>query len=157
MAAYPLRPSEWIEQPHILPDQSDFFTSENDLDSKTAWKNFGFLNLPQAYDRFCENPHYYQEDFMFMGGKAFAFYYPVIERYLFECSPTDEDDCEAWIIAQGIRIQLKSLTAETVKPLRDRLLSLAEHVLSKLDQLTVTERANVHDAWVELKSALKSP
>lgn len=24
----------------------------------------------------------YQEDFMFMGGKAFAFYFPVVEKYL---------------------------------------------------------------------------
>jgi len=156
MGTYALKESDWTEKPLNLPKRSDFFVSEDDLDGRTAWEHFGQLNLPQAYERFCEHPMHYQEDFMFMGGKAFAFYFPVIERYLFECSPTDEDDCEAWIIAEGIKIQLNSPTAEAVRPLRDRLLSLADHVLSKLDQLTATEQARVQDAWAELKSALKS-
>ncbi len=79
MAAYPLNESERSEKSANPPEPSDFFVSEDDLDCRTAWENFGGLNLPQAYDRFCKNPHYYQEDFMFMGGKAFAYYFPVIE------------------------------------------------------------------------------
>ncbi|SRR5581483_1145487 len=152
---YPLIESEWTEQRPNLPDRSDFFESDDDLDGRYAWKHFGNLNLAQAYERFCENPHFYQEDFMSMGGKAFAFYFPVIERYLFECTPKDDYDCKAWIIAEGIKIQLKSSTADAIKPLCERLLSLTGHVLSKLEPLEPDERARVQQAWTELKSMLE--
>jgi hypothetical protein len=38
--------------------------------------------LEQAHVRFCSAPEVYQEDFMFMGCRAFHFYFPVIDEYL---------------------------------------------------------------------------
>jgi hypothetical protein len=45
------------------------------------------LSLPQAYAWFCENPLRYEEDFLFMGGNAFAFLFPVSPRFLTRASP----------------------------------------------------------------------
>ena len=60
-----------------------------------------------------EHPEIYQEDFMFMGGKAFAYYYSVIDSYLRETPwlPTeDRDDREAWILRNASRINFKAGT-----------------------------------------------
>ena len=62
--------------------ESDFDPVGGDLDAQYAWKNFGELTLKQAYDLFLTNPIHYQEDFMFMGGTAFDYYFPVIDRYI---------------------------------------------------------------------------
>src|SRR5437016_1967456 len=89
-----------------LPTERDFDPWNGDLDSQSAWRDFGGLTLDEAHAKFRENPLYYQEDFMFMGGKAFAFYFPVVEQHLRDVSTTDcEDDREAWILAHCIRMQ----------------------------------------------------
>jgi hypothetical protein len=154
--AYPIDEAEWSDRPAEVPSCVDFDPYGSDLDAHSAWENFGSLTLPQAYAKFCENPLNYQEDFMFMGGKAFAFYFPVIERHLFECTPTADDDCQSWIIGEGIMLQLKWPTASEILPLRHRLLRLAEHVLGKLDSLAPDDQARVTKAWMELKSTLES-
>ena len=60
-----------------LPTKADFVSHPEDLDQICAWEHFGGLTLDQAKTRFAENALYYQEDFMFMGTKAFLFYFPV--------------------------------------------------------------------------------
>ncbi|MBL8820867.1 MAG: hypothetical protein JNL96_20010 [Planctomycetaceae bacterium] len=65
-----------------LPTEADFDPYGGDLDAQCAWRNFGGLTLDEATNKFRERPEIYQEDFMFMGGKAFAFYFPVVEAYL---------------------------------------------------------------------------
>jgi len=152
---YLMDEAEWADKRANLPKYSDFDPYGDGGDAMYAWDNFGRLSVPQAYARFCENPLDYQEDFMFTGGKAFAFYFPVIERYLFECTPTADDDCQLWIIGEGIKLQLKWPTASEVLPLRQRLLGLAEHVLSKLDDLEPDNEARVRKAWTELKCTLE--
>ena len=67
-----------------LPSEGDFDPYHGCLDAQCAWRNFGGLDLDSAYRKFCENPSYYQEDFMFMGPAAFTFYFPVVDRYLRE-------------------------------------------------------------------------
>jgi hypothetical protein len=57
-----------------LPTETDFDPYQGDLDAQCAWKNFGGLTLGEAFVKFEESPETYQEDFMFMGGKAFARY-----------------------------------------------------------------------------------
>ncbi|MEM7232007.1 MAG: hypothetical protein AAF517_07535, partial [Planctomycetota bacterium] len=65
-----------------LPTQADFDPWDGDLDAGHAWKEFGGLSVDEALAKFLENPGYHQESFMFMGGVAFAFYFPVVDRYL---------------------------------------------------------------------------
>ena len=90
-----------------LPEEKDFDPWNGFLDAQCAWKNFGGLNLCEAFEKFCDNPLKYQEDFMFMGPKAFAYYYPVLDKYLREVQPDDEDDdCEAWGIVCAFEMQL---------------------------------------------------
>src|SRR5436189_5968418 len=88
-----------------LPTEADFDPYGGNLDAHTAWKHFGGLSIPQAYDLFVTNPLRYQEDFMFMGSRAFEYYLPVIDRYLHEVSGGEESDgCEA-ILASGVVAQ----------------------------------------------------
>ena len=76
------------------------------LDGQHAWKQFGGLTVDEAYSKFCENPDFYQEDFMFMGPKAFLFYFPVIEKYIKTVKPGDDlDDCCFWIIGCAMESQ----------------------------------------------------
>ena len=51
-----------------LPSKEDF-VPYGTLDELRAWENFGGLSLDEAYDKLCENPLYYQEDFMWMESK----------------------------------------------------------------------------------------
>ncbi len=79
----------------ILPTEQHFDPYGGDLDAQCAWRNFGGLTIEEAKVKFCEHPEIHQEDFMFMGGKAFAYYYPVIDSYLRETPllpPEDRDD-----------------------------------------------------------------
>lgn len=47
---------------------------------------------------------------MFMGERAFCYYYPVLFRYLMNIEPVDHwDDCESWIIGCGLENQYKAL------------------------------------------------
>ena len=95
-----------MTQENSLPTERDFDPWSGDLDAQCAWRNFGGLTIEQAKAKFCENPLRYQEDFMFMGGKAFAYYFPVVEDYLRSIpDAASEDDHEAWILAHCIRNQ----------------------------------------------------
>ena len=76
--------SEWNDSPEQRPTMADFDPYDGCLDALNAWKNFGGLSRTKAYERFCESPGSFQEDFMFMGGVAFAYYYPVLEQYILE-------------------------------------------------------------------------
>ena len=100
--------------PQPLPTKEDFNPwGPDNLDAEHAWQCFGNLTLDEAHARFCECPELYHEDFMFMGGKAYAFYFPVIERFLYEVTEVADvpDDREAWILACGIQKQLRVDTA----------------------------------------------
>src|SRR5438046_1075541 len=98
-----------------LPTELDFNPWGPDaLDAQRAWRNFSGLTLDKAAKKFRERPCTYQEDFMFMGTKAFVFYFPIIEDYLREIGSAYEgDDHEAWILAHCILNQFEA------KPGRD--------------------------------------
>ena len=93
-----------------LPNRDDFNPTGCYLDADWTWGNFGGLDLSEAFARFCEDPDMYQEDFMFMGSAAFSYYFPVIERYIYESQivPESEFDSEVeamWILAHCINSQ----------------------------------------------------
>src|SRR5262245_19087644 len=111
----------------MTPGRFDFDPFAEGFDPATAWEHFGGLLRDDAYAKFCSAPDFYQEDFMFMGGKAFSFYYPVIERYILNRVASEDDyEVEAVrILAQCIAAQFESKTAEAVQPIRTRVLALA--------------------------------
>ena len=93
-----------------LPTHDDFEPTGDCLDADWAWGNFGELDLTEAFVKFCEEPDIYQEDFMFMGSVAFFYYFPVVERYVYESriDPQSEFDSEVeamWILAHCINNQ----------------------------------------------------
>lgn len=69
-----------------LPTEKDFDPIGGSLDAQSAWKHFGGLTLEEVNRKFRENPFYYEEAFMWMGGKAFDFYFPVIDYGAYRAS-----------------------------------------------------------------------
>ena len=88
-----------------LPTLADFTPVQpprDDLDGYAAWQHFGGRTAKEAYRKFCTNPNGYQEDFMFMGDRAFTYDLPVLERYLREEEPAAGFDDIARILAKCI-------------------------------------------------------
>ena len=158
MAAPPaIIENEWAEGGCSLPGENDFDPWGGCLDAQCAWRDFGGLSRQKAFDRFLENPVYYQEDFMFMGGVAFAYYYPVIERFLLETVTVDEpDDREAWILAHGIMMQLQT-SRDQIRHLQPRFLELSNFVRNNLQLFTADsdERDRIDQAWSQLESIIE--
>lgn len=137
-----------------LPTEKDFDPWNGFLDAQSAWKQFGGLDLEQAYQKFCENPLNYQEDFMFMGPKAFKFYFPVVARYLRECPFPDEyGDSQAWILGRAMSSQLEESTDDE---LQNAIGDLCHYVRTHLSQYaeTQSEQERINAAWLELEGQL---
>jgi hypothetical protein len=147
---------------NLVPTEADFDPVGGCLDAQCAWGNFGGLSLDAAYRRFCEHPDLYQEDFMFMGGAAFAYYFPVIERYIRESHAyvnpeiDVEIDVEAmWILALCIKNHIED---SQVNPLRLRIDNLIQYVRTHLSQYCteIEEQRHVDSAWAELQATLSA-
>ncbi len=138
-----------------LPTNTDFDPLGDDLDAQWAWDQFGGLDIDQAYNKFCDRPEVHQEDFMFMGSKAFVYYFPVIEKYLKEVIIDDEDDdYEVWIIGCALLSQLKS----NAKDLNSRIYDLSQLVLDKFINSMINEddKKRIHNKWIEVEIKTKS-
>jgi hypothetical protein len=142
-----------------LPTECEFDPYGGDLDARCAWKNFGGLTLHEARRKFDEAPEIHQEDFMFMGPRAFVYYFPVIEGYLLSTADCDEsDDRQAWILAHVIRQQLTGDTTNSVATLVPQMRSLAAFVRSNLQLFasTTAERARIDTVWADVESEIES-
>ncbi|MGO8750670.1 MAG: hypothetical protein ACLQNE_32370 [Thermoguttaceae bacterium] len=153
------QPHRQSEDPS-LPTEVDFDPYGGDLDAQCAWRNFGGLTLDEATRKFRERPEIYQEDFMFMGGRAFAFYFPVIESYLRDVQGEndDDDDHESWILACGIKNQFNAETAHHVLHLAPRVMALSQYVRNNIARYgyDADEQRRIADAWLELENHLKT-
>lgn len=144
----------------IMPDERDFDPYGGCLDAQHAWVQFGGLSIEQAYSKFKERPCFHQEDFMFMGGKAFAYYFPVLDRYLREFRAADgtgeDDDSDAAIIGAGFSAQLLSPTSSELRGILDRISDLARYVRDNSYRLAVDpdERKRIDTEWQEVQSQL---
>lgn len=150
---------EWNRADLPLPEERDFDPWGGSLDAQCAWRNFGGLSRPQAYDRFLENPLHFQEDFMFMGGVAFVYYFPVIERYLLAAQDADEpSEREAWILAHCIKMQLLTSRSQIIS-LEEPILRLSKFVRGNLTLFGTEEadRDRIDEAWRELQEELATP
>ncbi len=138
-----------------LPTIEDFTSDpERDLDGEYAWRQFGGLTIDEAYDKFCEKPDICQEDFMAMGDAAFAFYFPVIDRYIRQNEPKEEFDRVAYILAAGIS-QHVSLKQILVRPLYRQIINLCHFVIDGLksaddEKYRDSSVEQVERVWLEL-------
>jgi hypothetical protein len=65
-------------------------TNGLDLDEKCAADHFFGLTIDQAFDTFAGHPEYYLADFLYMGDKAFGYYFPIVIKHIFK-------DVQFWI------------------------------------------------------------
>ncbi len=142
-----------------LPIQKDFDPTGCCLDANHAWEMFGGLTVEEAGIKFLQHPQFYQEDFMFMGGVAFAYYFPVIERYIYgvQIDPKFDDEAEAVrVLAHCIIAQLEPDTLEFVKPILGNICRLVAHVRGNLNKYggdEVDQRV-IDSSWAELEQVL---
>jgi hypothetical protein len=132
-----------------LPTREDFGDC---LDAKSAWKSFGGKTVAEAYAIFDENPLHYQEDFVWMGERAFRFYYPVIDRYLRSGPPTPDNGLECGnILAHDIREHFDG--SEDMRGLHEPILSLCNYVLAHLDHYSTkpAEQQEIGANWTKLR------
>ena len=139
-----------------LPTQKGFDPTGCCLDANHAWEMFGGLTVEEACIKFLQHPQFYQEDFMFMGGVAFAYYFPVIERYIYGVliDPKLDDGAEAVrILAHCIIAQLEPDNLEFVKPILDNICRLVVRVRGDLEQYGGCEedQQRVDSSWAELE------
>jgi len=145
--------------PRVAPPTEKEFDPWGCLDAQHAWRNFGGLTVTDALKKFRENPIHYQEDFMFMGGRAFVFYFPVLEAFLREFRLTEhEDDSQAAIIGSCVAAQFGWPTASYLLPIHTAIRSLADYVCSHTDLLAADtdEQRRIARDWQPVYSALGS-
>ncbi len=133
-----------------LPTEVDFDPFGGDLDAQRAWKNFGGLTLEEAHALFLTNPLYYQEDFMFMGPRAFVDYFPVIDRYVREVTGVEEgDDCEVAILGSATASQLDDVGGPAWHGVEASARELSAYVLSHLHQYSPApkDQRRIARAW----------
>ena len=153
----PLIPVQGVDV-RTLPSQVDFDPFGGCLDAQSAWRNFGGLTLEEAYVRFCSAPEVYQEDFMFMGCRAFHFYFPVIDEYLRAApAPGVRDDREARILATCIALQFEWHGATVSSELRHRISHLCAFVRSHLNQYAESpeDQKAIDGVWGKLEEKLR--
>ena len=152
---FPPRPSA------PLPSRQDFDPHDCDLDARSAWRNFGGLGLDAAYEKFLTAPENYQEDFMFMGTRAFAYYFPVIDRYLRAATlgPGDLGDCEAAILGSAVAARFGWKGAVISDDLRAEIESLRAFVVENVVRYAATEQERRHilREWRRVANALARP
>lgn len=137
-----------------LPTAADFNAYTDCCDTHHAWEMFGELTLAEAYAKFCQHPAFYQEDFCYMGTTAFAYYLPVIERYVLESGPHGDGD-NMQMLAYYLGCQFKTpddnaLAIEVVQ-------RIARHVRRNLSQYDEypPEQAEIDEAWQSLENRLQ--
>ena len=144
------------------PSEADFDPYSGCLDAQCAWRNFGGLSIDEAFEKFSENPLRYQEDFMWMGGAAFKYYFPVLERYIRKSrvgSGEVEDEVDAvHILADCVKSQFDTPTEGLVMPLRTQILDLAAYVQDNISRYYAREEDLIHAAksWQALQTKLES-
>jgi len=142
-----------------LPNATDFDPYHGDLDAQCAWRNFGGLTLRDASLKFEESPETYQEDFMFMGVRAFAFYYPVIDRFLRKTADLPEDqrgDRQSWILPQCIKYQLEGSEFGDLLRLKQPVLALCDFMLDNIDLFAGdwSDAGEIREQWLQLKQTV---
>ncbi len=144
--------------PEPLPAEHDFDPYGGDLDALSAWRNFGTLSLDEAYAKFCQLPDVYQEDFMFMGSRAFHYYFPVIEEYLRNARAIDEwNESHAKILGSCVAAQFDWKGAFLSTVLCDRIGILCAFVIENRQRLawSIEDQEEIRMSWATVGEKLK--
>lgn len=146
--------------PPKLPAQHDFEAHRGGLDEQCAWANFGGLTLEEACEKFARGPEVYREDFMFMGPKAFAFYYPATDRYLRETVALSEMERAyrmSGSLADCIRFQFVRVNRRYLHHLKQPVVDLCEFVLGHLEYFVDDEDdpEEIERAWKRLRDHVR--
>ena len=141
------------------PSERDFDPYKGDLDAQCAWRNFGGLSLVEAIEKFRSHPEAHQEDFMHMGGKAFSYYFPVLDAFLRETVDLPEediDDRQSWIIPQCIMHQFEGKNLPYVRSRKFEALELCNFMLDNIETFEGDwdPPGEIKTKWEELKSHL---
>jgi len=94
---------------------------------------------------------------MFMGGKAFAYYFPVIESYLLETpNPNETDEIDfrpTCILGYCIQTQFSDDSLQHVSHLAPRVKALIDHVRQTIDVYAADpeEQRRITESWNELE------
>ena len=90
---------------------------------------------------------------MFMGPRAFSYYFPVIDRYLRDVHGEDPDgDCYAGILGTAIASQLAEPAQPTIRSIAGEVADLASHVIGNPDRYTPDDRMQqrTHRVWFKV-------
>jgi hypothetical protein len=143
----------WPRRSESLPRASDFDHTGCDLDGQEAIRIFCGMPLEQAYNVFMEHPEIHIENFMHMGAKAFAYYFPVIDRYLRETrSNCKLADCNTDILASVIEIRLDDITLTRSAELLLEIRSLTDFVQAYSSRFSGSKitRKRIRDKWARI-------
>ena len=119
---------------------------------RCAWKNFGGKTLDEACAMMQEEPGIYQEDFMWMGGPAFKFYFPAIDGYLRGLPVATEDDwTQAWILSACIEMHFDC--HEDMGGLHEQIISLCDYVCAHPTHFDykLERQEEIGARWAELR------
>lgn len=95
------------------------------------------------------NPLHFQEDFMFMGSRAFEYYLPVVDRYLREVFDDQSDDCVAAILGCGVAAQFDWNYSALSRAVVAEIKALSKFVRSNLPRFSPSplEQGRIDKEW----------
>jgi hypothetical protein len=135
-----------------LPTRDDFGGGP---DAETAWQHFGGKDLEEACAIFARCPEVYTDDVMWMGERAFQFYFPIVDRYLRARSPLQAEDDPPIVSIKflGCCIQFHFHCHEDMTGLHGQIIQLCDYVNSHLDHYTLKpeEQEEARSYWIDLR------
>ena len=149
-----------MQHRYSLPTKRDFDPFDGCLDALSAYHEFGGKTVEQARQVFLSNPEYHHEHFAWMGAKAFAYYFPIVDEYLRDIDAVEEDnDRQAWILAECMLAQLDEPNDLRRHPVCSRIAKLADHVHANVGAYTADdlERRRITEVWAKVKYRIASP
>jgi hypothetical protein len=123
--------------------------------------HFGGLTLQEASAKFDEAPEVYHEDFMFMGGRAFAYYFPVLDQFLrktIDLPSEKRGDRQSWVIPQCIHSHFFSVDLPFVSHLKTSIIDLCDFMLDNIDHFKDDwdDVAEIRHQWQRLKTDIEA-
>ncbi len=135
----------------------DFDESRKDLDAQHAWKNLGGKTLVEAYELFMTNPLNFQEDYAWMGSRAFDYYFPVQDHYIRSAGADNgPEDYEVQHLSSCIASQFAMIHGEPSIETQREIVELVQFVLTSLDRFApgVKAQRGIERSWKALQSKL---
>ena len=111
-----------------LPTEADFDPFGGGLDAQCAWGYFGGNSIRNAFKLFRSKPYIHCEDFMFMGPKAFDYYFPVLDRYVCESLGVEDEEDDVAYVGAAIETQMDIGGAKLPSTLIEEIAQLSRDV-----------------------------